>query len=140
MKRKMFFGGSAAVALLILAAVATAQVPQATPGVTVRVEHEIALADAFPDNAVARNYIFRARQIDLAPGARSEMINHAGRPAITYVTQGSVLEFRTGEAEPIRREVGAATMDRAAISHYWENAGQTPAVLLIVEVAPVARP
>lgn len=107
-----------------------------SPSPVVRAEETIPLAEAFPENAVAREHTFRARQLVLAPGARTEIINHAGRPAITYVTQGVVREHRTGVAEPIVHNVGAATMDRGTVTHFWENAGPGEAVLLVVEVAP----
>lgn len=121
-----------------LGAVAAAQTPAQTPAPVVRVEETIPLAEAFPENAVAARYDFRARQIVLAPGTRTEQVDHAGRPSITYVTRGVVREHRVGAAQPITHQVGAATMDRSGVSHYWENAGAGEAVLLVVEVLPRA--
>lgn len=63
---------------------------------------------------------------------------HASRPSITYVTQGSVREHRTGAGAPIVHNVGATTMDRGTATHFWENAGPNQAVLLVVEVLPRA--
>ena len=125
-------------AALAFGAVALAQTPPGSPAPVVHVEESIPLAEAFPDNATAREHVFRARQIVLAPGARTEMVSHAGRPSITYVTQGVVREHRVGVPQPIVHEVGAATMDRGSVSHFWENAGPGQATLLVVEVAPRA--
>lgn len=128
-----------AAATLALAAVsAVAQTPAPAP--VVRVEKSIPLSEAFPENPAAAGHVFRARQIELPPGARTEMINHAGRPAITYVTQGAVREHRVGAAAPIAHGVGAATFDRGTVQHFWENAGSETAILLIVETAPVGTP
>ncbi|MBI1250573.1 MAG: hypothetical protein GC189_03780 [Alphaproteobacteria bacterium] len=127
-----------AAATLALAAIsAVAQTPAPAP--VVRVEKSISLGEAFPENPAAAGYVFRARQIELPPGARTEMINHAGRPAITYVTRGAVREHRVGAA-PIAHAVGAATFDRGVVQHFWENAGSEPATLLIVETVPVGTP
>lgn len=130
------------VGMLVLAggALAVAQAPLTTPAPVVRADRAIPLAEAFPDVAVAGKYDFRARQLVLGPGARTEMISHAGRPSITYVTQGVVREHRVGVAAPIVHAVGAATMDRGPVSHFWENPGPGEAVLLVVEVAPRTAP
>lgn len=108
------------------------------PAPVARVEKIIPLSEAFPDNPAAAAHTFRARQLVLRPGARTEEINHAGRPSITYVTRGAVLEHRRGVVAPIAHTVGAATLDRGTVTHFWENAGAEDAELLVVEVAPRA--
>lgn len=127
-----------AAGLVIVSAVASAAQTADTTAPVVRAEETIPLSEAFPDNAAARDHVFRARQLVLAPGARTEQINHAGRPSITYVTQGMVREHRTGASDPVLHSVGDATMDRGGVTHFWENAGATDAVLLVVEVLPRA--
>lgn len=109
--------------------------PAAQPAVTE--DLRIDLASAFPDVQAARDHDFRARKIELAPGQRTELVNHAGRPSITYVISGVAAEHRTGAGEPLTHGPGAATMDRGGISHYWENRSGEPLVLLIVGVSPV---
>lgn len=123
-------------AALSLSTAVFAQVSNPAPAPVVRVEKVIPLAEAFPNVKAGHNYDFRARQLVLAPGARTEQISHAGKPSITYVTKGVVREVRVGVAEPIVHQVGAATMDRGTVTHSWENAGTSEAVLLVVEVAP----
>ncbi len=99
-------------------------------------EHVIDLGAAFPDVDAAADYTFRARLLRLAPGARTERIDHDGHPAITHVTEGEVLEHRDGAAAPLRRAIGDTTFDRASVAHYWENPGDAPAELLVVDVIP----
>lgn len=125
-------------AAITLSTTVSAQGVAEVPAPIVRVQETIPLAEAFPEIDAAQDYVFRARQLVLGPGARTEEINHVGRPSITYVTQGVVREHRTGAGEPIIHNVGAATMDRGSVTHFWENAGPGEAVLLVVEVMPRA--
>ena len=108
--------------------------PAAIAGPHVLKEASIAIADAFPDLAAGQNRIFRTQILELAPGARTPLLSHQGRPAITYITAGAVVEHRDGLAEPIPHALYAATLDRAGTSHYWENVGAEPARLLIVDL------
>ncbi len=107
---------------------------QAVP--EIRNEQVIRLADAFPELDAAKGHTFRARQIELPPGSRTEVMAHAGRPSITYVTGGSVSELREGAPSPVAHETGAAILARADVTHAWENVSALPASLLIVEILP----
>jgi quercetin dioxygenase-like cupin family protein len=122
-------------ALLVLALAFAAPVVAQT-ALTPRVlDHKtITIADAYPAIVAGQQHALHARKIELAPGARTEMIDRTGRPAITYVTRGEVLEHRDGSAEPIRHTLRAATMDKGGVRHYWENASNAPAELLVVEL------
>lgn len=103
-------------------------------------QHEtIAIAEAFPELIAGKDRTLHARKLELPPGARTALIDRTGRPAITYVTRGEVLEHREGLAQPIRRSVRTATMDKGGVRHYWENANAEPAEILVVELAPTAQ-
>jgi quercetin dioxygenase-like cupin family protein len=104
----------------------------ATPQV---IDHKtIAIAEAFPDLAAGKDRVLHARKIELAPGARTALFDRKGRPAITYVTKGEVVEHREGAA-PIQHGLHAATMDKGSTRHYWENVSAAPAELLVVELS-----
>ncbi len=131
MKTKSF-AALAALATLALAVPAPAQTV-AAPRVT---EHRsITIAEAFPELGAGQGFVLHARKIELSPGARTELVDHASRPSITYVTRGEVMEHREGAA-PLRHGLHAATMDRGGIRHYWENASAVPAELLVVDLVP----
>lgn len=98
-------------------------------------QKEIRIADAFPNLEPGRNSVFRARKILLAPGAETEVWSHEGRPGITFVATGEVLEHRAGE-RPLMHAAGDYTLDTKATVHSWSNPGSQPAVLLIVDLIP----
>ncbi len=127
--------------MLALAAVLAGAANAETPISSVHLldEKTIQVADAFPELEAGAGYTFRARKVLLAPGANTETVSHDGAPSITYVTRGTVVEWREG-AEPQSRALHEATMDRGEVVHYWKNSGTEPAELLIVEVRRIATP
>ncbi len=106
------------------------------PGPETKDEQVIRLSDAFPGLEAAAGHVFRARQIELPPGGRTGIMKHAGRPSITHVTAGEVLEIREGAPASIAHKAGDTVLARADVTHAWENAGNVPAMLLIVEITP----
>jgi quercetin dioxygenase-like cupin family protein len=129
-------------ALLSAVAAMTAAPSLAQTAATPReYDHQvIVMTDAFPKLEASAGRAFIAHKIALPPGARTPLADRAGRPAITYVIQGEVLEHRVGSAEPIRRELYAAIMGKGGVKHYWENASNAPAELLEVELASDTQP
>ncbi len=125
----------AAIGALALAAFAAPVLAQNALQPRILQHETIAIADAFPELEAGRGHALHARKIELAPGARTELFDRAGQPAITYVTRGEVLEHREGAAAPIPHALYDATMDKGGVRHYWENASDAPAELLIVVLA-----
>jgi len=74
----------------------------------------------------------RARLITIEPGGRAALHSHKDRPTMEYVLQGNVIEIRNGVEVPhAPGEMVLATHD---VSHWWENRGTVPVVLLPVDV------
>jgi len=77
-------------------------------------------------------YQLRARAVTIEPGGHLAAHTHQGRPTMEYVAQGTVIEVRNG----IATEHKAGTMVPAmnGVTHWWENHGTVPVVLLPVDV------
>jgi quercetin dioxygenase-like cupin family protein len=74
----------------------------------------------------------RARLVTIEPGGHVAAHSHKDRPATEYVVQGNVVEVRNGvEIQHGPGEMVTATRE---VSHWWENRGTTPVVLLPVDV------
>lgn len=92
----------------------------------------IDLGTAYPDNPAAAGRTFRARKITLAPGASTTATGADERPAIYYVTAGTIVE-RRGETSAPRalHEAGAIAKGEAVT---LENGAAAPAEILIVDI------
>lgn len=77
-------------------------------------------------------YQLRARAATIQPGGHLAVHTHQGRPTQEYVAQGTVVEVRNGQ----RFEHKAGTMVQAGngVTHWWENHGNVPVVLVPVDV------
>lgn len=74
----------------------------------------------------------RARLVTIEPGGHTSAHSHKDRPTMEYVVQGNVIEIRNGVEVPHGPgEMVSATRE---VSHWWENRGTTPVVLLPVDV------
>jgi quercetin dioxygenase-like cupin family protein len=74
----------------------------------------------------------RARLVTIEPGGHVAAHSHKDRPAMEYVVQGNVVEVRNGVE--IQHGPGEMVMATREVSHWWENRGTTPVVLLPVDV------
>jgi quercetin dioxygenase-like cupin family protein len=76
----------------------------------------------------------RLRRLVVQPGGIVPMHSHAGRPALIITVSGEVVEHRSSCAAPIVHKAGEVAMESGGISHWWQNEGRTPAVLLSADV------
>ncbi|NML44262.1 cupin domain-containing protein [Ramlibacter sp. G-1-2-2] len=74
----------------------------------------------------------RARAVTIEPGGHVAAHSHKGRPTLEYVLQGDVVEIRNGVEIP--HKAGEMVVAKQDVSHWWENRGLTPVVLLPVDV------
>jgi quercetin dioxygenase-like cupin family protein len=76
----------------------------------------------------------RMREITLEPGGVIALHTHNGRPSLTYVLSGSLVEHREGVAEPREYKAGEALTEGKEVTHWAENKGTVPVRLLAVDV------
>lgn len=74
----------------------------------------------------------RARLVTIEPGGHLAAHVHNDRPTLEYVVQGNVIEIRNGVEVP--HGPGELVMGTLGVSHWWENRGTVPVVLLPVDV------
>ncbi len=109
---------------------------EATPGtrgVTVQVLGAVDLAGEI-DGMAGRQ--LRMRLVTMEPGAVfGPLHDHAGRPGIVYILQGTITDHRDGAATDYGPGVGWP--EDSDTLHWLENRGTTPAVEISVDI--VAR-
>jgi quercetin dioxygenase-like cupin family protein len=74
----------------------------------------------------------RARVSTIEPGGHVAWHSHKDRPTLEYVVQGNVVEIRNGVE--IQRSAGEVAICTSEVSHWWQNRGTTPVVLLPVDI------
>ena len=77
-------------------------------------------------------YQLRARAITIQPGGHGAAHTHQGRPTQEYVAQGTVIEIRNGK--PIQHGPGTMVQGVNGVTHWWENHGTMPVVLIPVDI------
>jgi len=80
---------------------------------------------------------FRLRQLDVKPGGIVPWHSHDDRPAMIYIVSGEIIEYASNCAVPIVHKAGDVAPERAGTSHWWENKGKAPTVLISVDLFPV---
>lgn len=74
----------------------------------------------------------RIRAVTIEPGGTIATHSHLGRPAVEYVVQGTVTEYRNGVTK-VYGPGDVVTANKDTV-HGWENKGSTPAILLPVDI------
>lgn len=103
--------------------------PAAEKGIVAKPLGDIDLASQIGDIAGRR---LRARLITIAPGGHTSAHSHQGRPTMEYVLQGDVIEIRNGVE--VAHAAGEMVLATNEITHWWENRGTVPVVLMPVDV------
>lgn len=80
---------------------------------------------------------FRLRQLDVKPGGVVPWHSHGNRPAMIYIVSGEIVEYASNCAAPIVHKAGDVASEKAGTSHWWQNTGNVPAVLISVDLFPV---
>lgn len=76
----------------------------------------------------------RLRRLVLQPGGIVPVHSHKGRPALIITVSGEVTEHSSVCGVPIVHKAGEVSREADGISHWWQNTGSTPAVLLSSDV------
>lgn len=80
----------------------------------------------------------RLRVISVAPNGIVGAHTHNSRPSFAYMVSGIALEHR-GDAD-YDHQAGSSVTERNGLSHWWENKGETEAVILVVDIIPEDTP
>ena len=82
----------------------------------------------------ASGYLFRLRQLDIQPGGIVPWHSHGERPAMIYMVKGTVIEYSSSCAVSIVHKAGDVAPEKKGTSHWWENKGTEPVVLISVDI------
>ena len=96
-----------------------------------------ATTDLSKEPLAEKGRLFRLRQLDMKPGAIVPWHSHDNRPAMIYVVSGEVVEYASNCAVPITHKAGDVAPEKFGTSHWWQNTGNVPAVLISVDLFPV---
>ncbi len=94
--------------------------PAAPKNMTIEDREMIDLNAEFPEAGLDGRFM-RGRFVVVGPEGVVPIHTHDGRPAITYVLNGTIIEHRSDVEGPITHEAGAITFDDEGISQWWEN-------------------
>lgn len=92
----------------------------------------VEVVDLGPEIPGMQGRQLRVRMATVEPGGVLGVHDHKDRPEIAYVLQGTVVDHRGSEAKEYHAG-GHWTAARGA-THWFENKGTTPAVILAVDV------
>ncbi len=87
-----------------------------------------------------KDRLLRLRRLEIKPGGEVGWHSHADRPAIIYIVQGSVTEYRNTCQDPLVHNAGDAIAENHLVSHWWKNNGNETAVVLSADLFHVTDP
>ena len=96
-----------------------------------------ATTDLSKEPAAVNGRQFRLRQLDVKPGGIVPWHSHGNRPAMIYIVSGEIVEYASNCALPIAHKAGDVAAEKNGTSHWWQNTGNIPAVLISVDLFPV---
>lgn len=79
--------------------------------------------------------LLRLRRLVIQPGGEVAWHSHEERPALIYVTEGSITEYSSHCAVPIEHKAGELSIESGGLSHWWKNNSSKPVTLLSADVA-----
>ena len=96
-----------------------------------------ATTDLSKEPAAINGRQFRLRQLDIQPGGIVPWHSHDNRPAMIYIVSGEIVEYASNCAVPIVHKAGDIAPEKKGTSHWWQNNGSAPVVLISVDLFPV---
>lgn len=75
----------------------------------------------------------RLRTVTIEPGGVAALHSHKGRPAVAYIAQGTLTEHREGVGTK-EHGVGESFTEDGGTTHWAENKGSEPVVVIAVDV------
>lgn len=93
----------------------------------------LATVDLGKESIAANDRQLRMRRLEIKPGGVVPWHNHADRPALIYIIQGTITEHASNCAVPIVHKAGEVSRD-AGLSHWWKNTGKQTVVLISADI------
>jgi quercetin dioxygenase-like cupin family protein len=84
--------------------------------------------------------LLRLRRLEIKPGGEVPWHSHADRPAIIYIVQGTITEYRNTCETPLVHKAGDAIPENHLVSHWWKNTGDEVAVVLSADLFHMTDP
>ena len=103
----------------------------AAKAVTDKVLAQIALAN---EKVALKGHNMRVRRLEVQPGGIVPWHSHGERPALIYIISGAIYEYASNCAVPILHKAGDVARETHATSHWWQNTGKAPVVLLSFDI------
>ena len=122
--------GSVALALAAGAVIGEAMPPKGNTGAKIS---EPVVVDLAPWATDMKGRQLRIRKFDIEPGGVLGIHSHDDRPDVSYLAQGTLTEFRPGGRSAPR---ASDTLHAAGkgLTHWVENKGSTPAILIVADI------
>ena len=76
----------------------------------------------------------RARIFTIEPGGVVGIHTHEQRPGYAFIISGKIVEHRNDHPEPLVRNAGDISIEKAGVTHWWENTFDEPVKALIVDI------
>ena len=95
-----------------------------------------ASTDLSKEPAGTKGRLLRLRELDMKPGGIVPWHSHGNRPAMIYIVSGEVVEYASNCAVPIVHKAGDVAPEKNGTQHWWQNTGETTAVLISVDFFP----
>lgn len=80
-------------------------------------------------------YVLRLRRVTMEPGAVIAHHSHGERPTAVYVVSGELTEHRD-DGQVITYRTGEQWVEGGDVSHWAENGGNVPSVLIVADIVP----
>ena len=94
----------------------------------------LAQIDLAGEKIALNGHQMRVRKLEVQPGGIVPWHSHGDRPALIYIISGEIYENASNCAGPILHKAGEVARETHATSHWWNNAGKMPAVLLSFDI------
>ena len=94
----------------------------------------LAAIDLEKEPAKIKGRQLRLRKLTIEPGGIVPWHSHGDRPAIIYVVEGEILEYASNCAVAIVHKAGDVSRETSGKSHWWQNTGDKPVVLLSADI------
>lgn len=99
-----------------------------------RILGTIELRDTVPHVPEAHHYVMRGREVRVAPGEMIPLQEHAGRPGLTYVVRGEIVEYRDDREKPVTLRERDHMFNTNGVARWLINRSSEIAILFEVDV------